>query len=274
MLPLVGGRQKMNSKINKVLMLTAFFVVLLVVGVVLFYIKNFTMGLSDKQDVWGQFGDYFGGVLNPLLSFFAFVVLLYTVSIQLAAAQESDKRHEEQIFDTRLFQLLAANIEVGKSLFVRVKVEKPERELDSFKVINYLWYRVRTELGSLELEGVGDREYLDSIAGSYVSVRSRFSASTDSYFDSIIFIISYIYRYGTNDEQKDFALSALRSQINKSGRGLLFYFMLFSEKHRVHLEYLLAAEFFEGVTHDPFHSDRRKLLRLVEPGTQILDIQF
>lgn len=47
------------------------------------YASNFaSRTLSPGTDAWGQFGDYIGGTLNPLLSFLALIALLITLWIQ------------------------------------------------------------------------------------------------------------------------------------------------------------------------------------------------
>jgi len=70
---------------------------------VMFYYTDFYLGTKDEFSKWGQFGDYFGGVLNPILSFLALIALLYTIVLQskeLALTREelrrSSKAHEEQ----------------------------------------------------------------------------------------------------------------------------------------------------------------------------------
>ncbi|MGR9087636.1 MAG: hypothetical protein ACU841_11250 [Gammaproteobacteria bacterium] len=50
--------------------------------VISLYFLNFHGEISTKQDVWGTFGDYVGGVLNPFFSFLAFVALLFTIVLQ------------------------------------------------------------------------------------------------------------------------------------------------------------------------------------------------
>lgn len=68
------------------------------------YFTNFSGGLSNKNDVWGTFGDFIGGTLNPILSFFALIALLLTIILQsreLEATREELKRsasaHEKQV---------------------------------------------------------------------------------------------------------------------------------------------------------------------------------
>ena len=71
----------------------------------------------QAQAAWGQFGDYLGGTLNPLVSFFALFILLLTYrsqSEELKATQEAlqiqaqtakQERQEARFFDLlRLYQ--------------------------------------------------------------------------------------------------------------------------------------------------------------------------
>jgi len=47
-----------------------------------FYMHFIGQNISDQPDVWGQAGDFFGGMLNPFLAFCSFMALLYTIHIQ------------------------------------------------------------------------------------------------------------------------------------------------------------------------------------------------
>lgn len=51
--------------------------------------------ISDSVSDWGSFGDYFGGVLNPLLSFLAFVFVLVNVRLQIIELRESREEARE-----------------------------------------------------------------------------------------------------------------------------------------------------------------------------------
>lgn len=48
-------------------------------------------GLSKDTEVWGQFGDYFGGILNPFLSLLNLIILTY-LSVRLV--KEEDERNK------------------------------------------------------------------------------------------------------------------------------------------------------------------------------------
>jgi len=46
------------------------------------YGSHFGWELSPKQETWGQFGDYVGGLLNPLVGFFTVALLLLSLHLQ------------------------------------------------------------------------------------------------------------------------------------------------------------------------------------------------
>lgn len=53
------------------------------------YFSRFHGGFSEKQDVWGQFGDFIGGTVNPLLSFLSLIALVFTVVLQTRQLEHS-----------------------------------------------------------------------------------------------------------------------------------------------------------------------------------------
>lgn len=55
------------------------------------YVIRFGGPLSPETAVWGQFGDYLGGVLNPVFGFLGLVALLLTIVIQSRALRVSQQ---------------------------------------------------------------------------------------------------------------------------------------------------------------------------------------
>nr|WP_314400607.1 putative phage abortive infection protein [Pseudomonas lundensis] len=94
----------------------------------------------------GQIGDFFGGVLNPLLSFMALIAVLFTIkmqSMELKEAKEEtrianriqDKQtsvFERQNFESVLFRLLDVHTRIAE----RVRSYKSEGAVDRFEVIS------------------------------------------------------------------------------------------------------------------------------------------
>ncbi|MCU7920147.1 MAG: hypothetical protein KZQ95_17580 [Candidatus Thiodiazotropha sp. (ex Epidulcina cf. delphinae)] len=58
-------------------------------AVFIYYFLNFNGQLSQKQEIWGVFGDYIGGTLNPVFSFLALVALLLTIVLQSKELEQS-----------------------------------------------------------------------------------------------------------------------------------------------------------------------------------------
>lgn len=78
---------------------------LLVVIVFLIYIANFwNRPIATDASSWGAFGDYIGGVINPILGFFSFMALLITLDLQrkqLVKTEEQLQLNREELIDTR-----------------------------------------------------------------------------------------------------------------------------------------------------------------------------
>jgi len=71
------------------------------------YWSRFSGPLSTDQAVWGQLGDYIGGVLNPTFSFLAFIALAMTVALQIRQIQNSaiESRKTDQALSSQLANL-------------------------------------------------------------------------------------------------------------------------------------------------------------------------
>ena len=52
-------------------------------------------GFTDYPAAYGQMGDFFGGLLNPVLAFASFLALLYTIQIQSKQLEISAKELKE-----------------------------------------------------------------------------------------------------------------------------------------------------------------------------------
>lgn len=90
---------------------------LIVLGVVSFYFANFHSGLSGENTAWGTFGDYFGGILNPVIAAFAFYLIAKTYELQKTELAEtrrlltvSTDAQEKQIKLAALTALLNSNL--------------------------------------------------------------------------------------------------------------------------------------------------------------------
>jgi Putative phage abortive infection protein len=77
------------------------------------YLSQFGTIWSAKQDAWGQFGDFFGGMLNPIYALLAFLALLYNLNLQseqlrIARDEQAASIRSAEIlsFEAKYFELL------------------------------------------------------------------------------------------------------------------------------------------------------------------------
>lgn len=109
------------SSLKKYSLIALLFASAAVLIVPLFYFIVFHGSLTDKQEVWGQFGDFLGGVLNPILSFLSLMALLLTLYLQgkqtdvavnslLASEKESNSAKAELVKTSNLLAEIAADI--------------------------------------------------------------------------------------------------------------------------------------------------------------------
>jgi len=66
-------------------------ILVIVAALLPFIIRFYSHTISDKQEHWGQFGDYFGGILNPIISLISLIVLTY---ISISVSKIEDQRNE------------------------------------------------------------------------------------------------------------------------------------------------------------------------------------
>ena len=89
--------------------------------------------LSQKTEVWGQFGDYVGGVVNPILSFVTIYLLINSIGLQresndnlTSEIKRQEKLEEYKKFELRFFRL----IESQEESFSRFKICISQKEND------------------------------------------------------------------------------------------------------------------------------------------------
>lgn len=81
---------------RRILLAALALALLLITVVVLAYVNQFGTERSASQDAWGQFGDYFAGLLNPIFSLLAFGALMYSLVLQHEESQNNQARFDAQ----------------------------------------------------------------------------------------------------------------------------------------------------------------------------------
>ncbi|HEX7026751.1 MAG TPA: hypothetical protein VF268_05880, partial [Gammaproteobacteria bacterium] len=70
---------------------------LILLGAIIAYILTFGTQIADSHERWAQFGDYFGGILNPIFAFLAFLLLLWTIKLQISEFHSASEFLSEQV---------------------------------------------------------------------------------------------------------------------------------------------------------------------------------
>lgn len=121
-----------------------YFGALLIISVISIYMYNFNygMGFSKSTEIWGQFGDYLGGVLNPILTFLSIVLLIKSIDLQRKTNEDiiKENRRQEKLdylkfFEVRFYSLIDAQ----RIAFDKFKLIKPDNEeIKHAEAVNYL----------------------------------------------------------------------------------------------------------------------------------------
>lgn len=85
------------------------------------------MPLSGDQAVWGQLGDFLGGVINPVLSFITILLLLESLKYQNDANDSlsmqlihNEKSEKIKVFENLFFHLISAQRDLYNKFKVKV----------------------------------------------------------------------------------------------------------------------------------------------------------
>ncbi|WP_447590680.1 hypothetical protein [Aquipseudomonas campi] len=99
--------------INRYVIAAAVLILLVLFSYVLQFYVNLGFSVSADPEVWGQLGDYVGGMLNPLLSFISIVLLIKSLTLQREAnlglrAEIRNTRKTERLrsFETQIFNMI------------------------------------------------------------------------------------------------------------------------------------------------------------------------
>ncbi|MGC3526412.1 hypothetical protein [Pseudomonas aeruginosa] len=87
----------MSQQPRSIATISALIAALILVGVICgIYISNFGTTRSADPAIWGQFGDYIGGVLNPLFALAAFLSALWSIDLQRRESRAAAEQLAEQ----------------------------------------------------------------------------------------------------------------------------------------------------------------------------------
>lgn len=222
-LDIVDGEDSRTTKALYRLFLIAATAVLLVL-----FVNLFSIGKSS----FGEWGDFFGGVLNPILTFLTFMGLLITIVIQQTELKESRKEFKrsadalddqskslkKQNFESTFFQMLSLHNDIVNSVDL---VEKESGNITKGRDCFRVFY---TRLARLyrETKNKGKGKYPpESIAQvSYTLFWKDHQAELGHYFRYLYNLIKFV---DESEFSEGLYIKLIRAQLSDQELFLLFY---------------------------------------------------
>ncbi len=274
--------KKVKKKIPWILIsfgLVALIIIIAVIGYYKIIFSNYTIDANTEH--FGQFGDYVGGTLNPILAFLSFIALLYTIKIQtdelklsreeleqtseelresrIAQQEQSEslklqnKATELQIFENTFFQLINLYSNTRDNFILKI-------EYDSRKKLYLNKYFVQftdSFTAAHKLDISGDYKSIEAIKWYLKSLKEHYNLDynffnkeneeyTGSYFGQIYQILKFIKESRIDNKQR--YVNIFRAQFSKDELEFLFYHCLGLIGRKHFQGYVEKYEFFEHIS--------------------------
>ncbi|EJB4434142.1 hypothetical protein [Escherichia coli] len=127
--------------------------ILVVFGLYYYQFGGSSTTLSEDKEIWGQFGDYFGGVLNPILSFISILLLIKSVKMQLTANEcliNETKRQEfldkRKSFEFQFYNLINAQKSAFDDFSLIFPSPSGDFEVKKVNAVNKLEQLIKTSI--------------------------------------------------------------------------------------------------------------------------------
>jgi hypothetical protein len=193
-------------------------------------------------DTLGQTGDFIGGMLNPLLSFVAFLGVLYSISLQrrdfriqredLAATQAEARLQKDALarqgFEATFFRMLSLHQEVLNS--IDLIVSKPKGAIRGRDCFRTFHTRLEGCYGNQVRAGKPEAE---AIVDGYADFWGQHSQEMGHYFRYLFNICRFVHQANvptlpdevTKPSVKYRYMRILRAQLSDFELAMLFYNM-------------------------------------------------
>lgn len=240
---------KIEEWISKnILKILIFMVVLAAIGgviVISFYWAFFNGSIEADNGKWGTFGDYFGGTLNPILSFLALIAVLLTIVLQNKELKITRKEMAEsglalqfESFEKNFFEMLRLHVFIVDDLTLEVEIvevtsgptfepghstTKPS-QIKGRACFKYL----RDELQVFyDAEILGKKitpiEHSQYIKLSYTQFAEKYEHKIGHYFRFLYRVFKHINESKLDEKQKKHYSGITRALLSSNELALLFY---------------------------------------------------
>lgn len=218
-----------TNRIVNLALIAALTSLLVVIGLYATYF--YQIPIAENGSAWGQFGDYIGGVLNPIFGFLGLIALLYTLkqnekALNLSASELALTRDElkksaaaldgqKQILDIQTFEQSYFNfLNLLNERIESFKNDKYSGRTAMSKTLNSLLDFINSKMGE-NFYTIDSGEY-DRLYASFIS-----RAGIKPYYILIYNLLKYIDE--SQMTNKSFYTKILRAQLSTQELLLIFY---------------------------------------------------
>jgi hypothetical protein len=192
------------------------------------YVSQFGPHLSDTHDRWGQFGDYVGGLLNPVFGFAGFLILLHTLheqKMQLRSERESQVLKD---FESTFFQVLHRFDEVLGALEHEYSAQGSPAGVETSRQALRLIYKTALKNKYSDAQDA-KRSGLETAIVLDQNMYKNHTHIFGIYFRSLYHVFKFIDTSDLRFEQKVRYANLTRAQLSSYELALLFYNGLWGE---------------------------------------------
>ena len=245
--------KKTKKKLPWILISFGLFALFCIVSVFVYYkYIFFDFKIDSNVEHFGQFGDFIGGTLNPILAFLSFMALLYTIKIQtdeLKLSREELEATREELKGSRI-----AQEEQSESLKLQNEATKLQIFENTFFKLTELFLGTKNSLSFyIENEDKNISGYsafnkiFKALKGSpnYDDFNEKFEFITGIYFGQIYQILKFINESDIQNKQR--YVNIFRAQFTKNELEFLFYHCLGTIGKRRFKKLVEDYEFFEHI---------------------------
>jgi len=194
------------------------------------FLLNVALRLPETQWRLGDFGDFFGGVLNPILTFLMFIGLIITIVIQKTelslarnefertanALQAQSESSKKQVIESTFFNLLNIHNQTLESLRFDSESLRCVLDSDNKKTVG------RAVFSSI-LSWMHDQEGLQKARDCYDYFQTTENHIVGHYFRGLYQILKFVDECGLSDEDKNNYSRLLRAQLSTDELGLIVF---------------------------------------------------
>jgi uncharacterized membrane protein len=223
----------LSKHLGKILF--TFVVIAISIGLIAIFLyrSTFSGPIIAEHTAWGVFGDFIGGLLNPIFALFAFFALLITIHIQskelafsteqleksAKALADQNKALQLQNFESTFFQMVRLHNDIVKNMYFRDLGIGPNelRGRDCFKEY-YRMFRINYDHA---LSHAKVQDPLVIIEDAYEAFFLERQADVGHYFRNLYTVFKFVDRSAI--ENKKHYTSIVRAQLSSYELALFFY---------------------------------------------------